>query len=85
MNGWCFFIFIGGHRLQRSIPLSVIDPIPTYPFDLHQRMDRHHTRAREDHFPTAQRQTRSNLHVFARYPRGIYPQRRISCVHCRRT
>ena len=61
---------------------SVIDPIPTYLFDLHQRMDRHHIRAREDHFHTEQLQTRPNLYAFARYPRGIYPQRGISCVRC---
>ena len=45
-----------------------IDPVPTYPFD------RHHIRDREDRLPTAQRQIRPNLHVFARYPCGIYPQ-----------
>ena len=33
-NGLRSFIFIGGHRLQRSIPLSVIDPNPSYPFNL---------------------------------------------------
>ena len=56
-----FLIPIEGLRLQRSIPLSVIDPNPTYPFDLHYRMDRHHTHAREDHFPTEQLQPRSNF------------------------
>ena len=66
-----------------SASLPVIEPIPTYPFDLHQRMDRPHNRAREDHFPMAQRQTRSNPHVFAKYPREIYPRRRISYVHYR--
>jgi hypothetical protein len=38
-----FFIFTGGHRLHRSIPLFVMDPISTYPFDLHQIMDCNHT------------------------------------------
>ena len=36
----CIFkIFASGHRLQRSIPLFLIDSIPTLPFDLHLRMD----------------------------------------------
>ena len=37
-------------------------------------MDRHHIRAQEEYFPTTQRQTWPKLQVFARYPRGIYPQ-----------
>ena len=75
--------FIGGYHLKHFIPFSVIDPIPTYPFDPHQRMDCHHIRTLEDHFPTVHRQTRPNLHVFARYPRGIYFQWGISCIHSR--
>ena len=65
----------------RSSTTVLLRHIPTYTFDFHQRMDCHHTR--EDHFPTAQRQTRSNLHAFARNPHGIYPQRQVSCVPCR--
>jgi hypothetical protein len=66
--------FIGGHCLIALHSFLCIDPVPIYPFDLRQRMDRHHIRDREDHFPMAQRQIRPNLHVFTRYPRGIYPQ-----------
>ena len=33
-NVWCLFLLIGGQRLQGSIPLSALDPIPTYPLDL---------------------------------------------------
>ena len=46
-------------------------------------MDRCHIQAREDHFCMAQRQTRPNLHLFARYPRGIYDHQGKSWVCCR--
>ena len=76
----CFYILFLSAVIVKSAPLPFLTKIPSLRISL--IFIKEWTLAREDHFHTAQRQTRAYLHVFARYTRGIYPQRGKSCIRC---